>query len=151
MAEIDYYGIELAIKALLEENIKGSDVGADKLFVDIEENFNLIPDRTPIAYIRLEDYETPQDEATIGGNAPYRTFLNLEVWCYQFGFDDREASKLRDKLLQKVKEVFKNNLDLGENILILTFRGGKFDSGQDQNEGGFFKGVSIELKLEVRE
>lgn len=153
-AEIDYYGIELAIKALIEDQVTPSDVGADKLFVEVEEQFNLIADKTPYVHIRLIDYDMPEDGddgPKIGGSTPYSTFLNFEMWCYQFGFDDRETQKLTYKLVQKIKQVLKGNITLGDNVLILVFRGGQFDSGQDQDENGFFKGISIEFKVEVRE
>ena len=146
MTEINYYTIETSLKSLLETDSRIIALGAT---VEVEENFNLVSAMCPWIGIALESWESPADEERIGGATPVLTTLILKVWLYTFGIESNTASQSRDTLLQKVKEVLKENRTLNDSVLITRFEGGEFDNAE--GEDGFFKGVSIELECEVRE
>ena len=99
--------------------------------------------------IYLDTWETPAEEELIGGSRPHRTFLVFEIWCYEFGLENKSTAQKRDTLLEEVKDGLKGNRNLNGKVLVTRFKGGDFDNAQ--KEEGFFKGVSIKLECEVKE
>lgn len=146
MAAIDYLDIEENLASIFraDENLIGIGVR-----VDVEESFNPIPDRCPWIGIYLDSWDTPADGEFIGGTSPFQTFLNLEIWLYEFALENKKGCQLRDALLQKVKEVLKTHRTINGTVLVTRFEGGEFDNAKTKE--GFFKGVSIKLQAEVRE
>lgn len=149
MAEINYFQIEEAIGDILLKDPRTKIIGNDKLKVEVEENFQLIPDKTPWVGIYLDDWDSPAEEEIIGGTKPIRTNLGITLWLYSYALKNRTGAQLRDRLLQKVKEVLKKNRTLNNNVLTFRFAGGDFDNASVDE--GFFKGVSLKLECEVRE
>tara|TARA_R100000773_G_scaffold44610_1_gene46529 strand:- start:4380 stop:4820 length:441 start_codon:yes stop_codon:yes gene_type:complete len=146
MAIIDYIGIETAIKTLLNADSRTSGFTVD---LEPEEPINEV--KCPYVAIYLDNYETLLDTETIGGNAPYLTRLNIQVWCYQFSLENLDGATLRDDMLGKVKEVFKENKTLNDTVLYFQFGPGEFDTQKNTAGLGFFKGVSLRLQCEVKE
>ena len=146
MAIIDYLGIEQAIKTLLNNDSRTQD-----LLVEIEPPEAIRTDSCPYVGIYLDSYETPTDDELIGGTKPFRTFLTIELWIYDFSLENLDCASNRDVLLVKVKEVMKENRTLSDTVLITRFLGGDYDNQKNTSGLGFFKGVSIRLQCEVRE
>jgi|TARA_R100000482_G_scaffold3016_1_gene1138 hypothetical protein len=146
MAVIDYLGIENAIKDLIE-----ADSNTSSFTVLVEPIDSVKTDACPYVAIFLDSWDSPSDDELIGGSRPLRTFLTLEIWCYDFSLENLAGAEARDDMLGKVKEVLKQNRTISDNVLVTRFLGGSFDN-QKQTDGlGFFKGVSIKLQCEVRE
>lgn len=146
MSEINYFAIEEAIKTQLSNNVALLNLSP---IIEIEEDSNLIADKCPYVGIYLSSWESPATEERIGGSTPYTTYLGFEIWCYEFAMENKACAILRDNLLQKVKEALKSDRTFNNNILIWRYEGGDFDNGK--NSEGYFKGVSIKLRAEVRE
>jgi hypothetical protein len=146
MAIIDYLAVETAIKTLINNDSATSD-----FTVLIEPDNAVRTDFCPYVAIYLDSYDSPLDDELIGGSKPMRTFLTIEIWCYDFSLDNLEGATARDIMLGKVKEVLKGDRTLNGTCVNTAFLGGNFDN-QKQTDGlGFFKGVSIRLQCEVRE
>ena len=150
MREINYFKIMETPADILRNAISlKTDIGNNSLRVEVEDTAQLIPDKCPWIGIYLSSWETPWEEEKIGGSTPHTTYLEIELWLYEFALENRQGAILRDRLMQKVKEVLKNNRKINNTVLISRFEGGEFDNAYA--ETGFFKGVSIKLKCEVRE
>lgn len=149
MTEIDYTGIMQNIKDLFLADERTKIVGGKPLVVQIEEAFQPIPDRCPWVGIYLDSWETRAENELIGGSAPRLTTLNIEMWLYEFSLENATGARKRDTLLQKVKEVLKDNRTLSGAVLITRFMGGEFDGAKVKE--GFLKGVSLKLECEIRE
>ena len=101
--------------------------------------------------IYLNSWDSPAEDELIGGAKPITTFLTIELWIYDFSFENLAGATARDIMLDNVKGVLKANRTLSDKVLITRFSGGEFDN-QKNNQGiGFFKGVSLRLECEVRE
>ena len=146
MAIIDYLGIETAIKNILEADSRTS-----SYTVEIEPPDEIRTDACPYIAIYLDSYDTPLNDELIGGTKPFRTFLNIEVWCYDFSLENLAGASARDTLLGNVKEVLKENRTLSDTVLVTSFTGGDFDNQKNTSGLGFFKGVSVKIQCEVRE
>ena len=146
MAIIDYLGIETAIKNILEADSRTS-----SYTVEIEPPDEIRTDACPYIAIYLDSYDTPLNDELIGGTKPFRTFLNIEVWCYDFSLENLAGASARDTLLGNVKEVLKENRTLSDTVLVTAFTGGDFDNQKNTSGLGFFKGVSVKIQCEVRE
>tara|TARA_E500000178_G_C16638055_1_gene580690 strand:+ start:136 stop:576 length:441 start_codon:yes stop_codon:yes gene_type:complete len=146
MAIIDYLGIENAVKDLIENNADTS--GYTVLVEPIDA---VKTDACPYVAIYLDSWDSPADEELIGGTKPVRTFLTLEIWCYDFSLENLAGAEARDDMLGKVKEVLKLNRTISDTVLITRFLGGNFDNQKLTDGIGFFKGVSVKLQCEVRE
>ena len=157
MTEINYLDIEDEIKTILLADITTKAIDhlvknktiTKKLRVQVEETFNVKPDNTPWVGVFLRDYDTPEEEEKIGGASPIMTDLGIELWLYVFSFDNRNAASMRDNLRRKVMNVLKGNRSLNSKVLAVRFDGGSFDTPIEDK--GFFKGVSIKLRCELRE
>ena len=99
---IDYLGIQTALKAILDADSRTSDYT-----VEVEPDFDLITDKMPYVAIFLDTWSTPALDETIGGTKPFRSFLDLEVWCYDFSMENLVGATLRDTMIGNVKEVIK--------------------------------------------
>ena len=146
MSEINYYSIEEAIANLFKAD---ADLLALSPTIEIEEDDNLVSDKCPYIGIYFSSWESPHTEERIGGTTPFTTYLVFDIWCYEFALENKQGAILRDTLLQKVKEILKENRKLSDTVLITRFQGGDFDNAR--NSEGYFKGVSIKLQAEVRE
>lgn len=146
MAIIDYLAVENAVKDLL-----AADSDTSSFTVLIEPDFAVRSDFCPCVLIYLDSYDSPIEDELIGGAKPMRTFLTLEIWCYDFSLDNLQGATARDVMLGKVKEVLKNSRDLNGTCLNTAFLGGNFDNQKETSGLGFLKGVSIKLQCEVRE
>lgn len=146
MAIIDYLGIQTALQSIFNADSRTSDYT-----VEVEPDYDLITDKMPYVAIYLDSWETPPTDETIGGVKPFRSFLNLEVWCYDFSMENLQGATLRDTMLGNVKEVMKENRTISDKVLITTFAGGSFDNQKNNRGIGFFKGVSMRIQCEVRE
>ena len=146
MAIIDYLGVQVALKTILDNDSRTEDYT-----IEVEPEYDLITDKMPYVAIWLDSWETPSTDEIIGGTNPFRTFLNLEVWMYDFNLENYTGAGLRDTMIGKVKEVIKENRTINDNVLVTTFRGGTFDNQKNDRGLGFFKGVSLRIQCEVRE
>tara|TARA_R100001244_G_scaffold85077_1_gene65276 strand:- start:293 stop:733 length:441 start_codon:yes stop_codon:yes gene_type:complete len=146
MAKIDYMAVQNKIKALLDADSRTS-----SYFVFVEDEFILNPDQCPYVGIFLDSYTTLEDTETIGGNTPYLTELNIEIWMYGFSFENNNGSVIRDGILGNVKEVMKENKTLDDTILYFQFGSGTFDNQKNTSGLGFFKGVSLTLQCQIKE
>ena len=146
MAKIDYMAVQNKIKALLDADSRTSGYN-----VFVEEDFMLKPDQCPYVGIFLDSYDTLEDTETIGGNRPYLTQLNIEIWMYGFSFENNDGSVIRDGILGNVKEVLKENKTLEDVILYFQFGSGEFDNQKNTAGLGFFKGVSLTLECQIKE
>lgn len=149
MAEINYTSIEQTIKDLLLVDERTKLFNGVSLTVAVEENFQPIADKCPWVGIYLDSWVSLADEEFIGGSRPLLTELTIELWLYEFSLENASGAKKRDTLLQKVKEVLKENRTLSDSVLITRFLGGEFDGAKTKE--GFLKGVSIKLECEIRE
>jgi len=152
MTEIGYFQIEEAIANLLRTDARTATINDKEITVVVEETFAPMAN-TPWAGVYLKSWETPAEEERIGAGTHFVTFLNIEIWLYEYSLEHREGAILRDEFLRKVKEVFKDpkNRSLDGNALMTTFAGGEFDNATDKGNKGFYKGVSMILTVEVRE
>lgn len=146
MSEINYFQIEEDFVTMLKSNATLMELNPT---IEIEDDSNLIAEKCPYVGIFLDSWESPYLEEKIGGSTPFTTYLTFEIWLYEFAFENKQGAILRDKLLQKVKEAIKQDRKLNNSVLISRFEGGDFDNSR--NSEGFFKGVSIKLRAEVRE
>ena len=146
MAIIDYLSIETELKSILD-----SDSRTSSYRVEVEPADEIRTDACPFIGIYLDSYETPVDDELIGGTKPFRTFLNLELWIYDFSLENLAGASARDIILGNVKEVLKENRTINNKVLISYFTGGDFDNQKNTTGLGFFKGVSVKLQCEVRE
>ncbi len=146
MAIIDFLEIETQIKSLLEADSRTSDNT-----VEVEPEFMLNPDKCPYIAIYLDSYDTIEDTETIGGATPYVTALNIDIWCYTFSLENYDGASRRDTLLGNVKEVMKDNKTINEKVLYFQFTSGEFDNQKNTSGLGFFKGVSLGLRCQVKE
>lgn len=149
MSEINYWLIENQIGQLIKDDLPTIGVNNLPVMVFVEEPLNLIASRGHQIYIYIDTWETPDEYIAAGTH--FRTYINFELWLYVFGFESAVACQNRDIFLQKVKEIFKNpsNRKLNGTAQIVTFLGGEFNN--QMSEGGFWKGVSLKLRVEVRE
>tara|TARA_R110000796_G_scaffold19549_3_gene58657 strand:+ start:251 stop:691 length:441 start_codon:yes stop_codon:yes gene_type:complete len=146
MAKLDYMAVQNKIKVLLD-----ADSRTDDYNVFVEESFMLKPDQCPYVGIFLDSYDTLEDTETIGGNRPYLTQLNIEIWIYGFSFENNDGAGIRDGILGNVKEVMKENKTLDGTILYFQFGSGEFDNQKNTAGLGFFKGVSLTLECQLKE
>ena len=145
MASIDYLAIENAIKDLLDAD---SDTSAYNVFVEPPEAVRT--DSCPLVQIYLNSWDSPSEDELIGGSKPITTFLTIELWIYDFSFENLAGATARDIMLDNVKAVLKANRTLSDKVLITRFAGG-FDNMKNDKGIGFFKGVSLRIECEVRE
>jgi hypothetical protein len=146
MASIDYLAIENSIKTLLNA---GSATSGYNVFVEPPDAVRT--DACPLVQIYLNSWDSPAEDELIGGTNPITTFLTIELWIYDFSFENLAGATARDIMLDNVKAVLKANRTLAGNVLITRFTGGEFDNQRNTNGMGFFKGVSLRLECEVRE
>lgn len=146
MAIIDYLGVQTALKTILD-----ADSRTDDYTIEVEPEYDLITDKMPYVAIYLDTWETPSTDEIIGGTNPFRTFLNLELWMYDFSLENYVGATKRDTMIGNVKEVLKENRTISDNVLVTTFTGGSFDNQKNDRGLGFFKGVSLRIQCEVRE
>ena len=154
MSEIDYFGIEEAVRDILLADSRTAEVNDKQTTVLIEEPFKPNPDTVPWVGIYLSKWDSPEEDELIapGSGSSVRTFLLLELWLYEYALNNKDSSTKRDTLLSKIKEVLKDNRTLNGTVLITTFAGGRFENQMSEKKrGAFYKGVSIKLKVEVRE
>lgn len=149
MSEISYWLIENQIGQLIKDELPIIGDAQTPVMVFVEEPLNLITSRGHQVYIYIDTWETPDEYIAAGTH--FRTFINFELWLYVHGLESNIACQNRDRFLQKLKEVFKkpSNRKLNGTAQITTFLGGEFDN--QMLEGGFWKGVSLKLRVEVRE
>ena len=160
MSEINYFKIEDDLGAILRKDSRlkskdnGGGLGNKDLIVEVEETFSGISTKIPWCGIYLDSWEALEER--VGGKA--LTFLNFELWLWEFSLKNREGAIVRDRLMQKVMEVLKDNRKINDNVQIMTFQGGEFDNAKKKRastgsgksaEFGFFKGVSIKIRAEV--
>lgn len=143
--QINYIDIQDEIADILRKDYRTCDL---KIFV--EDSFRLIPDTCPVLFIYLDSWSSKAEDERIGGATPITTFLNIELFIYEFALENRTAAVLRDDCFKHVKEVLKDNRRLNNKVLISRFKGGNFENAKATG-GGFFKGVSLTLEIEVRE
>ena len=152
MSELNYTEIEEALGELLKADQELQAIGSAGVKVEVEEEFEPYPDKCPWIGIYLDTWDSPPEEERIGGQRPVTTFIMIELKLMQFSLEHRNGSKLRDQLIQKVKEVIKKNRNINGTVKTSRFRGGEFISAiSEAEEGGFYKGVNIKLEVEVDE
>lgn len=154
MSEIPYYDIELAIAQLLADDISLKDFNGKKVSVRVEKKIPPASTAMPWVGIYLDGWETDADNEFIAAGTKFKTFLLLELWLFTYALEQDVGAKTRDRLLQKVKEILKKpeNRKIGNLVLMTSFEGGTFMNPKtEQGKKGFISGVSIKLRVEVRE
>lgn len=154
MSEIPYYDIEMALANILKDDIRLKDFDGKKVTVHVEQKIPPAMPAMPWVGIYLDGWETPEDGEFIAAGSKFTSFLILELWLFTYSLEQAQGAKTRDRLLQKVKEVLKepDNRKIGNLALMTTFEGGTFMNPKTEgNAKGFTSGVSIKLRVEVRE
>ena len=164
MSEINYWLITNRIGQLIKDNLPTIGDSQIPVNVYIEQPLNLITSRGHQVYIYQKGWDSPADEELLGSGRHFRTFLDYELWLFVHALDSDVGMPLRDRFMQKVKEIFKtpvNRQFMGEgdgSVLVTRFKGGEFfapDGGNSKTEknpiGGFWYGVNMKLQAEVRE
>ena len=158
-AIINYYDIEKKLGDIFKADARTAFVSFDggskqETTVLVEDNASAITDLCPLIGIYLDDWDTPAEEEFIGGSM--KTYLDLELILYEFSLENKVACEKRDNFFQLVKTVIKDNRTIDGMVENVEFRGGSFENAKEQNrfgefETGFFKGVTIKLRCEIRE
>jgi len=128
LAAIDYYGIETAIKSILEAD---ATLAAKTGFnVQIEKEIWLGSDGAPAVYIYLED-RSADVEQYLARATRQRYNLRLSLWCVEFHQDNlSEAAKYRDELMGQVESALLAQTDrtFSGKVQMWWFDGGEFAS-----------------------
>jgi len=151
---INYFEIEEKLAEILKKDARTSRINDIDTTILVEENLSQLTDSVPFIGIYLDDWETPAEVEFIGGKM--RTFLDLELVLYEFNLENPEACRRRDELLKTVKTVIKANRAMDGMVKMIWFKGGTFENAKGKGRGGdseigFFKGVTLKLRCEIRE
>lgn len=141
MSQVDYYGIQEAIQAQLQNSLTTQGV-------TIEIEPTEIPDmKFPFIGIYLE--ESPRDLKFIGGNKPHLVKPMFRIACLEFHAEImRDAIKKRDVFLKEVEEVLLLDRKFNNKIATSLVTKVEFDTGK--NNPGYFAEGDIILETEVR-
>lgn len=154
MSEIPYYDIEMAIANILKDDATLKDFNGKSVTVHVEQKIPPAMPAMPWVGIYLDGWETPAEDEKIAAGTKFTTFLILELWLFTYALEQAPGARTRDRLLQKVKEILKKpaNRKIGELALMTRFEGGTFMNPKTEGKNkGFTSGVSIKLRVEVRE
>lgn len=147
MARVDYYGIESAVKTLLE-----ADSALTGVAVGIEEE---VPFREASA-LCVEIYATrrdaPAEMQPIRAGKTTRFLLRLSIWCWAYSLESvSKACQLRDDLMGKVEIALMGDHGLGATVNSSWQEGGEFETKASPGaQSGFGMGGEIILVADVR-
>lgn len=141
MAQIDYYGIQEAIKTQLTTSLTNR-----KATIEIEPTE--VPDSAyPFIGIYLD--ESPRDLKFIGGTRPHIAKPVFRIACLEFHAEVmRDAIKKRDDFLKEVEEVLLLDRKFSGAAATSIITKVEFDTGK--NNPGYLAEGDIILKMDVR-
>lgn len=154
MSEIPYFDIEMALANILKNDVSLQSFDNKKVTVHVEKKIPPPAGAMPWIGIYLDGWETPEEGEFIAAGSKFTSFLVLELWLFTYSLVQDQSAKTRDRLLQKVKEILKkpDNRKISGLALMTTFDGGTFMNPKTEGaKKGFTSGVSIKLRVEVRE
>ena len=146
MARVDYFGIEEAIKTVLEANaaLAGVQVG-------IEEELPFTAAVDPQVEIYLERRDAPELQPLAGGQRT-RFLVRFSIWCYGVSLDSiAKACEVRDDLIGAVELALMADRTLGGTVNASWLEGGAFDTKETPGaSSGFGMGGEIILMADVK-
>lgn len=154
MSVINYLEIEEKLAEIFKKDARTARIHNRETTIWVEENASQLTDLAPFIGIYLDGWESPAEDEFVGGRI--KTFLDLELVLYEFNLENKEACRRRDEILKIVKQVMLDNRKIDGIVLMTTFRGGTFENAKGQgrtgdSEIGFFKGVTLKFRCELRE
>lgn len=141
---VDYYGIETAIKDILEADA-GNDL-PDNLKVFIESQIAFNDEGCPGVYIYLDRRDAPPQIQRIAAGTRTDMEVDLSLWCAEFHDSVEDASRLRDDLIGKVEVALMADRTLNDTVTAFWLRGGDFNMLQDN---GFLSMGEIKMRARV--
>lgn len=143
MARIDYYGLEVKVKELLDREFEGQAVT-----VSIEDELNLI--EGPAVIIYLDARTTPIDRQSIAAGRRLRMTVELTLLCIDRSFESiADACRHRDDLIGRVEIALMKYRDLEGLVTQTWFEGGRFSNAYDDKSSGFASAGEVRLMLDV--
>ncbi len=138
MARIDYYGIEEAIKTLLEAYTGLQESDGVKVF--IEEDFTQIMgnmDNAKVIIIYLDD-RLPSPHQTLNAGQKTRFTVGLTINVYVTGIGEFKAvAEARDDIVGLVETALMATRQLGNGVEFSYLGGGEFQSAKQQSSGTY--------------
>ncbi len=129
MAVIDYYGIEEAIKSVIDAELSGNFICL------VEQEIMLDPDRSFIG-IYLNRRDAPADIQTMSAGQRTRYDLTVSIWVYTMALEVALAAEIRDDLIGNLeRELMEHRSTINGGDFFI--QGGEFQSAKD-DEGEFF-------------
>jgi hypothetical protein len=133
---IDYSGIQDKITEILDDELVDVSV-----FSEAETVGSTAGPEVSIHLIRESNTET-----TLGSPTPYNTVVDFAILCSEFSPDGvREACRLRDSLVGKVKDVIHANRSLSGLVLNTQFGDTEFDNAR--GAAGFYSAATLTLRV----
>ena len=146
MARLDYFGIEEAIKTLLEANtnLTGVQVGLEE-----ELPFTAAADAQVEIYLVRRD--TPELQPLAAGQRT-RFLVRFSIWCYGVSFESiAKACEARDDLVGNVEISLMADRSLGGTVNSSWLEGGAFETKEAPGgSSGFGMGGEIILMADVK-
>ena len=149
----NYIEIEDKLADILRDDARTARVNDIDTAIVVEEPANQLTDTTPFIGIYLDGWESPGENELIsdGSRGSLRTTIDLELVLFEFDLENRDACIKRNELLKQVKTVIRENRTIGKMVLMTWFLGGQFENAKIDGAEGFFKGVTLKLRCELRE
>ena len=144
MARVDYFGIEEAIKSIL-------DADADLAGVEVLIEEELTIQRGNVVGIYLDDRDAPNEDQSLSAGTRTRFNVRFSIWCWHFGVgrDRRVPMEQRDDLIGKVEIALMKERTLNDTVNSSWLEGGEFLSGPDPTGNQFMSGASVMLIADV--
>lgn len=148
MPAIDYYGIEEAVKTVLEADTDFQATGA-KVFIE-EEFVHGMADIGKAVMIYLDKRRpTPGQPAAAGQQTRYQ--MQLSLWTRAFFVESiRRAINERDDLLGVVEVALMRKRSLNDAVSMLWLEGGEFMTGKSSKPHGFLAAAETVLTVEKK-
>lgn len=145
MARVDYYDIECAVAAALENDENLAECGA-KVLVEQTVTF----ERGRYIIVLPTRRQAPDAMQSISAGRRTRFLFTITIWCWAFELDVAKANRARDDLLGLVEIALMADHRFGrDDIKQSWITGGDFDLDEGEGDQGFASGGSIELVIDV--
>ena len=139
MARIDYFGIEIAIKAVLEAD---ANLGGVSVLVERPMDLNFAIGNGLVIGIYMTSRNAPDEQPIAGGKRAY-IIVEMKLICRSYGTDSLEAViRRRDDLIGNVELALLGTADktLGDTVRFFYLQGGEMVSGEDPDFGYLSEG-----------
>lgn len=147
MPAIDYFGIEEAIKAVLE-----ADAGfqGQNAAVHIEEEFSHAMTDGKVVFI-YSDRRAPTPGQPIAAGQQTRYQIRHSIWSRSYSIESmRKAMEIRDDLLGVVETALMKNRSLNDAVSTSWLEGGEMMSGKVPGKPGFIASAETVLVVEKK-